>query len=219
MSKTAKIFMIDDHAVVRKGLKSLIERLGDYSVIKEYDNGKQLMNDMPFAERPDLIIMDLMMPVMDGTATMQALKAQKSDIPVLMLTLETDETKIINLFRLGIRGYIPKSASADILQKAIADVLATGYYHDEMMVKALLTDGNDKESEEEQVVAQVTPRERTFLELVCDPEEPTYEQIAAQMEVSRRTVDGYRETLFRKFNVKSKAGLVVFAIKYGIVTL
>ncbi len=219
MDKAAKLFLIDDHAVVRNGLKSLIERLGDYQVIDEFDHGQQLMQAFPFKTQPNLIIMDLMMPVMDGTATMKALKEKEIDVPVLMLTLETDESKIINLFRLGIRGYIPKSASADILKKAIDDVLFTGYYHDEMMVKALRGGADSVIGETERIIAQVTERERTFLELVCDEAEPTYEQIADQMGVSRRTVDGYRESLFRKFSVKSKAGLVVFAIKYGLVSL
>lgn len=216
MSHKINIILVDDHPVVRNGLKALIERLGNYEVINEYDNGEDLINDIPFSTPPDLIIMDLTMPVMDGTETVYELRKHKQPYPILILTLETDERTIINLFRQGIRGYLPKSATADILRKAINDVLTTGYYHNEMLAKALLPDV-DVIDEREAVLLQVTEREKDFLKLVCDENEPTYGEIADKMDVSRRTVDGYRESLFKKFEIKSKTGLVLFALKYGIV--
>jgi len=218
MSHNTNIFLVDDHPIVRNGLKALIERLGNYKVTGEYDNGEELMNDYPFSDnKPDLIIMDLMMPVMDGTDTVAALKKKGSSYPVLMLTLETDERTIINLFRMGIRGYLPKSSTADVLRTAINDVLTTGFYHNEMLAKALLSVDDSQLDERQVVINQVSGREKDFLRLVCDEKEPTYEQIAEIMAVSRRTVDGYRESLFSKFSIKSKTGLVMFAIKYGIV--
>lgn len=217
MSHAIDIFLVDDHPIVRNGLKALVEKLGNYKVTAEYDNGEELINDYPFAAPPDLIIMDLAMPLMDGTETMIALKQKGNKIPVLILTLETDERTIINLFRLGIRGYLPKSSTADVLRQAISDVMSTGYYHNEMLAKALLSANEVVFDERQQVLNQVSQRERDFLKLVCDENEPTYEQIANIMEVSRRTVDGYRESLFTKFNIRSKTGLVLFAIKYGII--
>ncbi len=217
MSHAVDIFLVDDHPIVRNGLKALVERLGNYKVTAEYDNGEELINDYPFASAPDLIIMDLAMPVMDGTETVIALRQKGSKIPVLVLTLETDERTIINLFRLGIRGYLPKSSTADVLRKAISDVMTTGYYHNEMLAKALQSNTDVVLDERQQVLSHVSQRERDFLKLVCDENEPTYEQIANMMEVSRRTVDGYRESLFTKFNIRSKTGLVLFAIKYGLI--
>lgn len=218
MPHTADIILVDDHAVVRNGLKSLIERLGNYRITGEYDNGEELIEEIPFEPQPALIIMDLAMPVMDGTETVIELNKRKQTTPVLILTLETDEKTIINLFRMGIRGYLPKSSTADVLRKAINDVLTTGYYHNEMLAKALLPEGQVKD-ERELVLNQVSAREKEFLKLVCDAHEPTYGEIAEKMDVSRRTVDGYREALFNKFNIKSKTGLVLFAIKYGIIKL
>lgn len=217
MSNCINIFLVDDHPIVRNGLKALIERLGNYKVTGEYDNGEELMNEYPFSNPPDLIIMDLMMPVMDGTDTVAALRQKGSKHPILMLTLETDERTIINLFRMGIRGYLPKSSTADVLRTAINDVLTTGFYHNEMLAKALLSVDDSGLDERQQVINQVSGRERDFLRLVCDEKEPTYEQISQEMNVSRRTVDGYRESLFNKFSIKSKTGLVMFAIKYGFV--
>lgn len=212
------IFLVDDHAVVRNGLKMLIERMGNYAVTAEYDNGQDLLDDINKQALPDIIVLDLSMPVMDGRETVEALNERGIRTPILLLTLETTEQTIIDLFRKGIRGYLPKSSKATVLKSAIDDIVNTGYYHNEMLMKALTTDYAVR-TEQEDILDQVTDRERHFLELVCAPEELTYEQIAAQMGVSRRTVDGYRETLFEKFNLRSKTGLVLFALKYGIVEL
>lgn len=218
MPDTISIFLVDDHAVVRNGLKMLIERMGSYKVVAEYDNGQELMDDIDNQQLPDIIVLDLSMPIMDGKETVEALNAKGIKTPVLILTLETTEQTIIELFRKGIRGYLPKSSKATILKAAIDDIVNTGYYHNEMLMKALTSDANTRD-EKEDILAQITDRERTFLQLVCAAEELTYEQIANQMNVSRRTVDGYREALFEKFNLKSKTGLVLFALKYSIVEL
>lgn len=218
MPDTISIFLVDDHAVVRNGLKMLIERMGNYKVVAEYDNGQELMDDIDNQQLPDIIVLDLSMPVMDGKETVDALNAKGIKTPVLILTLETTEQTIIDLFRKGIRGYLPKSSKANILKAAIDDIINTGYYHNEMLIKALTSDGTVKDDRED-ILDQITERERTFLQHVCALEELTYEQIANEMNVSRRTVDGYREALFEKFSLKSKTGLVLFALKYGIVEL
>jgi len=214
MSKSVSIFLVDDHTIVRNGLKTLIEKLGDYHVTEQFENGKQLIDALPFKNPPDIIIMDLAMPVMDGKAAMQCLKDKEVTTPVLILTLEHDEKTIIDLFRLGIRGYLPKSCTSDVLKRAIEDVISSGYYHNEILVKALSTNKSEKDA-----LAALTDREREFIKMVCDEHEYTYEQIANLMGVSRRTVDGYREEIFRKFDIKSKTGLVLFAIKNGIIEI
>ncbi len=214
----ASIILVDDHAVVRNGLKVLIERMGNYTIVGEYDNGRDLIDNIKQHQTIDLILLDLTMPVMDGRETIIQLQQNNYNYPVLVLTLETDEQYIIDLFRLGIKGYLPKSSKAVILKSAIDDIIHTGYYHNEMMAKALTTKSGAK-NHKDKILEQVTDREKQFLTLVCAAEEPTYEQIADQMNVSRRTVDGYREALFDKFNIRSKTGLVLFALKYGIVTI
>lgn len=214
--KKVSIYLVDDHAVVRNGLKSLIEKMGNYAVTAQFDNGQELLDALPFDNAPDLIIMDLTMPVMGGAETVQELKARHIDTPVIILTLETSEKHIIGLFRQGIRGYLPKSCTADVLKKAIDDVVETGYYHNEMMTKALMMDHASVQDSKDSL-NHLTERETQFVQLVCDEKEYTYEQIADIMGVSRRTVDGYRESVFNKFNIKSKTGLVLLAIRYGII--
>jgi len=219
MSNDISIVLVDDHTVVRNGLKSLIERMGNYTISYQFDNGKKFIDAIPLPQQPDLIIMDLTMPEMDGKETTKWLKEHSINYPVLILTLDTTEKTIIDLFKLGVRGYLPKSCTAEVLKKAIEDVITTGYYHNELLTKALTQEENKPKDKEQGLITQITDREREFLQLVCDEHEYTYEQIADIMKVHRRTVDGYREAIFSKFNIKSKTGLVLFAIKYSLISI
>ena len=137
MSNDISIVLVDDHTVVRNGLKSLIERMGNYTISYQFDNGKRFIDAIPLPQQPDLIIMDLTMPEMDGKETTKWLKEHSINYPVLILTLDTTEKTIIDLFKLGVRGYLPKSCTAEVLKKAIEDVITTGYYHNELLTKAL----------------------------------------------------------------------------------
>lgn len=219
MENKVSIVLVDDHVIVRSGLRSLIEVLGNYEVVKEYSDGRELTDAIKAGEPlPDIVIMDLEMPVMDGEATMMWLQKKVPQLKVLILTWDAGEKKIIDLFRLGVRGYLLKSCTADVLQKAINDTYTTGYYHSELLQSAIMKNiGNDNETSAAEL--RITEREMMFLKLVCDKNEYTYDNMADIMQVHRRTVDGYRESLFDKFNIKSKTGLVMFAIKHGFVEL
>ncbi|MCB0696247.1 MAG: response regulator transcription factor [Chitinophagaceae bacterium] len=216
MSSTS-IYLADDHTVVRKGLKELIECLGDHRITAEFSSGKELVDAMPFSPPPDMIILDIAMPVMDGKQVMEYFKEHDITLPVLILTLDTTEESIIELFRLGVRGYLPKNCSPDELQQAIEDIVHTGYYHNELLVKALSMNKQTSHGERDMILSQLTKRELEFLQLVCDEQEYTYEQIGDKLGVHVRTVDGYRKSLFEKFNIKSKTGVVLFAFKYRLV--
>lgn len=222
MKKNVSIFLVDDHTIVRNGIKELIERIGDYEVIAQFNNGQELIDAIDNGEKADIIIMDLAMPVMDGKEAARQLRDRNTDIPVLILTIDSTEKTIIELFKLGVRGYLPKNCTAEVLRKAIDDITNTGYYHNGLLIKALQSDekgGARRNDEKQKVLKLITERERVFLELVCSEEEYTYEQMADILKVHRRTIDGYRESLFDKFNIKSKTGLVLFAIKYGLVEI
>lgn len=219
MEQTINITLVDDHVVVRSGLRSLIEVLGNYKIINEYSNGEQFVKALEAGEtKPDIAIIDLEMPVMGGEDTMRWLNKNRPGQKALTLTWDADEKKIIELFRLGVRGYLLKSCTADTLKKAIEDTFYSGYYHSELLQTAILKNAMATE-ETEDVHGRISERERDFLQLVCDKEEYTYDQIGNLMQVHRRTVDGYRESLFDKFKIKSKTGLVMFAIKHGLVKM
>jgi len=211
------IALVDDHVVVRSGLKELIEKLGPYKISAEYDDGESLLRALVTKQNIDLIVLDYSLPGMNGSGVMLELNKRKNKIPVLMLTLNRDESVIIKLFRLGVRGYLPKNCTSSELRSALSEVFKTGYYHNDFLVMSLKSDENaEQKSEQEKLLEQLTSREREFLKLVCHENEYTYEQIADQMHVQHRTVDGYRESLFEKFGIKSKTGLVLFVLKHRL---
>lgn len=218
MNAPAKdIILVDDHIIIRNGLKELIEKLGPYHISAEYDNGRQLVDAFPLHPEPALILMDITMPVMDGDEVVAIMNERGMDIPVLILTLNQDEQKMIRLFRSGIRGYLHKNCTAAEMKDALESIFKTGYYHNDLLTLALHTpDAKPKTPLRTQILQKLTKRETEFMQLVCHEDEYTYDQIAGMMGVVRRTVDSYRESIFEKFNIKSKTGLVLFAIKHRL---
>lgn len=211
------IVLIDDHVIVRNGLKELIEKLGPYSVTAQFDSGNAFLDALPALQKPDLVIVDLNMPGMSGFDLVEKLKDSENEQTVLILTLDSDEQTIIRLFRNGVRGFLKKNCSAEILKNALDSILTTGYYHNEFLALSLRMDAEPAQlSGREKILVQLTEREREFLKWVCHEQEYTYDQIADQMQVSSRTVDGYREAIFDKFAIKSKTGLVLFVLKHQL---
>ena len=209
--------MVDDHIIVRNGLKELIEKLGKFKIINEFDNGRQFVDAYPFDPLPDLIILDITMPELDGEEAIEILNGFGCQVPILILTLNEDETRILKLFRLGVRGYLQKNCSAATMREALNEIFRCGYFHNEFLTYSLQNEiAPEKKSEQEMIVEQLSHREREFLKLVCHEGEYTYDQIAGIMGVQHRTVDGYRESIFEKFAIKSKTGLVLFVLKHQL---
>lgn len=217
MPNTKSIYLVDDHVIIRNGLQELVEKLGPYKVSHQFDNGRDLLDNLSAGKKPDLIIMDQTMPQMNGHEVMQSFREKGIQVPVLMLTLNEDENLIIQLFRLGVRGYLKKNCNASQLSNAIEQIFLNGYYHNEFLTLSLQNNSvESKKGEQDLILEQLTAREREFLRLVCHEKEYTYEQIADQMSVQHRTVDGYRESIFEKFSIKSKTGLVLFVLKHRL---
>jgi len=217
MKNLRNIVLVDDHHVMRSGLRKLIENLGPYKVIEEFGNGLDLLDFVKKAPNVDLIVMDIEMPGMKGTEVIDELNKIGSSIPVMILSFDTDEKKQVQLFRAGVRGYLQKSATADEMKIALQDILERGYHQNAHLINALKT-SNEKQvqSPREKILIQLTERELEFLSHVCNEEEFTYEQIASRMKVHRRTIDNYREAVFEKFGIKSKTGLVLLAMKNNL---
>lgn len=210
-SPEKKLILVDDHVIIRNGLKELIEKLGPYKVVREFGNGAELLADQSALAHSNLIIMDLSMPVMDAEGALQQMSKIGIKTPVLILTLSQEDESIGRLFKLGIRGYLQKTCSAATMAQAIQEIFRCGYYHNEFLTASLT--GNFSKQGRSEVLGRLTQREREFLQYVCDEREYTYEQIAGLMGVQPRTIDGYREALFEKFAIKSKTGLVLFVLK------
>lgn len=219
--KLPSIILVDDHVVVRNGLAELIDLMGKYHVIGQYSNGSELLDAIASEgfEDPDIILLDLNMPVMNGEQCVAELSARGIRIPVLILSLNTDDQTIVRLYKMGVCGYLAKDCTAAKLREAIDDVLQRGFHHSDILHKALMARDPQPSKEmaaREEVLKKLTQRELEFLKLVCHESEYTYEQMARMIGVSKRTVDGYREAIFEKFGIKSKTGLVLFATRYQL---
>lgn len=217
METKKNIFLVDDHVIVRNGLKELVEKLGPYQVTGQFDTGEDFLDALPHCPAPDLVIMDLNMPGRGGVETVETLKAEGKDLAVMALTLDSDNASVVRLFRAGVRGFLKKDCSADTLREALEAIFKTGCYYNEYMVYSLQNPNEgSKKTERDHILGQLTEREREFLKLVCNEREYTYDQIAGHMNVQHRTVDGYREAIFDKFGIKSKTGLVLFVLKHQL---
>ena len=213
---TAKIVLVDDHILLRKGLADLIRNLG-YNVLFEADNGKDFIAKLKSNELPDLVLLDINMPQMDGYETALWIKRNKPDIKILALSMYDDENAVIRMLKNGARGYILKDTEPAELKSAVEAILSKGFYYSEMVTGRLVhsISGIDSDSLGSQQILNLSEREIEFLKMACT--EMTYKEIADQMHLSPRTIDGYRDALFQKLDIKTRTGLVIFAIKNGIV--
>jgi DNA-binding NarL/FixJ family response regulator len=209
------VVLVDDHSLLRIGLASLVENLG-YVVAFEADNGKEFQEKLNKENLPDVVLMDINMPELDGFQTTQWLKENHPDIKVLALSMYDNEISIIRILKCGARGYILKDCEPAELKMAIDDVVCKGYYYSDLVSGRLIHAINniDNEGSELKNLIQLNERETSFLKHACS--ELTYKEIADKMFVSPRTIDGYRDTLFEKLKVKTRVGLVMYAIKNGI---
>ena len=212
-----KIALVDDHTLLRKGLASLIQSFDTYSVILEADNGRDFINKLKPEALPDLVLMDINMPEMDGYQASNWLKENYPDIKILTLSMYDNESAIIRMFRAGAKGYILKDCDPMELKTALHSVIHKGFYYSEMITGSLIHNINSNSDDHTNGSKSLNEREIAFLKLVCS--ELTYKEIADKMFLSPRTIDGYRDALFEKLNVKTRVGLVLYAIKYGIVNI
>lgn len=209
--KKYKIVIVDDHLLFSNSLKKLIESFGGYEVIKQHVNGKQFIDYIQQTEdNPDLVLLDVQMPVMDGRDTMSWLMEYKPHLKVLILSMDDDESNIIHLLKHGAKGYILKDIDPTKFKEAVEKVIHTGFYHSELISTVMLERMNRSVSKENLLNA----KEIEFLTKVCS--DKTYKEIAGEMYLSPKTIDGYRATLFKKLNVKSRVGLAMYAIKTGL---
>ena len=211
----ATIALADDHVMLRNGLASLIKNFG-HEIVFEANNGDDVMSKIKAGSNPELILMDINMPVKDGYETSSWIKENHPEIKVLALSMLDDENAIIRMIKNGARGYLLKESEPSELRSAINSVLQRGFYYSEMVTGRLVhsISGTDVENNGSQQVIQLSDREIEFLKLACS--EMTYKEIAAQMHLSPRTIDGYRDALFLKLDIKTRTGLVIYAIKNGI---
>ena len=209
------IALADDHAILRKGVAEILSKFDNMSVILEAGDGKDLISKLQAAATlPDVCIVDINMPEMNGYDTAAEIKKRWPDIKILALSMYDTELNVIKMLRSGANGYVLKDSDPEELRFAISEVYRHGFYHSELVTGRMLHILHDSDN---RVNVELNERETTFLGLCCT--ELTYKEIADQMFLSPRTIDGYRETLFKKLNITTRTGLAMYAIKAGMVSV
>ncbi len=208
MSKHA-IAIIDDHILFAQSLKGLINTFDHFKVTHEANNGQAFIEVLnKTSNLPEIALMDMNMPIMDGIETTNWLQKNFPSIKVLALSMDDDESSILKMIRNGAKGYLLKDIHPDILLEALDSVLKEGFYHTKRVSDTLVGSLN---TDNKKANIKLQKRELEFLKLAST--EMTYKEIANVMNLSPKTIDGYREQLFKKLEVKNRVGLVIYAIK------
>ena len=216
MKKQILIALADDHVLLRNALASMINTFDGCKVILQANNGADLLQRMSTGLIPDLLILDLSMPELDGYETASELQKKFPQVSVLMLTMYNTEQALIRLLQLGVRGFLKKDIHPSELKAAIESVMEMGYYYSHDATGKLINlvrKGPDSSSLNKTFLNDT---EVLFLKLACT--EYTYKEIAMAMKLNPRSVDNLRDNLFTKLDIKSRVGLVMYAIRHGIVT-
>lgn len=210
------IALVDDHRLFRKGLLGLIEMVDDQvDVLFEADNGLDMQKKLQPDNPPDIILMDINMPEMDGFESVGWLNRNYPKIKVLVVSMVENEDSIIRMLKLKVKGYLSKDVEPAELGAALKAIMSKGFYYTDFITGKLVhTLQNEQEKE---MLVTLNEKEKKFIQLACS--ELTYNDIAAEMFVSPKTIDGYRNNLFEKLLVKSRVGLALYAVKHGLVKL
>jgi DNA-binding NarL/FixJ family response regulator len=214
-SPDIKIAIVDDHLLFASSLEKLIQSFPGYKVVFHAKNGLDLQEQLKATDsHPDIILLDINMPVMDGHETIVWLTEHQPEIKVLALSMDDNEEVILKMLRNGAKGYLLKDIHPEKLKEAMSQVLERGYYHSEKVSAALLNSiGDDGKS----YLPVFKENQITFMKLACS--EMTYKEIADIMCLSPKTIDGYRQELFNKLEIKNRVGLVLYALKNNIMML
>ena len=216
--KPAKIALVDDHILLRDALASIVDTFEDCKTVLLAGNGKEFIEKLQSSTLPDLVILDLNMPQLDGYETAKWLRINYPEMHVLVLTMYDSEIALIQLLQAGVRGFLKKDIHPGELRYAIQSVMNTGYYYSHNTTGRLVNLFKNEGLRNSMLHTIIlSPNELTFLKLAST--DLTYKEIALHMKISPRTIDNYRDSLFIKLNVKSRVGLAIYAIKSGIVTL
>ncbi len=205
------VVVVDDHILLSQAIGELVHTFDQFQVMYICKNGKELISKLNSSEpAPDLVLMDVNMPILNGVETTAHLKEHFPDIKVLALSIEEDENTILKMLRAGARGYLLKDIKKSELQTALSEVIKNGYYYTNTVVK-IMVDSLHNNNEKTKTLKE---REIEFIRHACT--EKTYKEIAEQMFLSPKTIEGYRDALFDKLNLRNRTGLVLYAIRNKI---
>jgi DNA-binding NarL/FixJ family response regulator len=211
-----KYAIADDHKIFRRGIIAALADTPELKLVLEAENGKELLNGLP-KTKPDVILLDLKMPEMDGIETTTQIRKTNEDVKIIIISMYDDDKYVVHLMEIGANGYLLKNAEPEEIKTAIFTAFENGYYFSEFVNKALLKKIVHK-SQIKPVFnkdVELTSREIEVLKLIC--QEQTANEIANLIFLSPRTIEGIRTKLLEKIGVKNTAGLVMYAVKHRIV--
>jgi DNA-binding NarL/FixJ family response regulator len=217
--KTITIAIADDQLLFRRGMAAIINNFEGMSVVCETDNGSKLLTFLETTtQKPDVILMDLSMPELNGIDTMKIIHEKYPDQKVIILSIHNEEKFVVHLIELGANAYLFKNAEPQDVENAIRGVVEKGFYFSESLMMTFQKRLNNKKthvSVHDNIPISLTTREIEVLNLIC--QELTAQEIAEKLFISVRTVDGHRNNLLEKTGARNTAGLVIFAIKNNLV--
>lgn len=212
--KTIPIAIVDDHTLMSKALENMIMENPQYSVIMNHPNGEDFIAALEKAsELPAVVLMDINMPYKNGIETTEWLTEHHPNIKVIALTMEDDEKVLIKMLKAGAKGYLLKDMQPSILFQAIDTVFDKGSFYTDFVAQKLLK-VKTEDIKTASLLSELKDREKEFIKWACS--ELTYKEIADKMFLSPKTIDGYRDSVFTKLEIKNRVGLVLFALKHDL---
>jgi len=211
-----RILIAEDHLMVRAGIRALLEKAGDIKIVGEASNGQEAV-DLTRELKPDILIMDIMMPRMNGIQAAQNIRDLKLPTFILLLSMYADAGFVQQALQYGVKGYVLKSSVSDELLWAVRAIASGQTFLSHPISEIVVERAIHPHSSENDPLSNLSPREKEILQLVA--EEYTSAEIAKMLFISEKTVEKHRARMMEKLNVRNLAGLVRLAVKYHLVNL
>jgi DNA-binding NarL/FixJ family response regulator len=214
-NKKIQVAIADDHTLLRKALARLVSSFDNYAVLFEAENGKDVKSNISQHVIPDIVLLDVNMPGMDGYETVGWLYKNYPQIKVLALSMSNDEKTIIKMLRLGAKGYILKNIEPEELNNALDSVMKKDFYLSEYISGKVISGLHKGEGVPDENPIILNDKEKEFLQLICS--DLSYKDISVKMGLRIRSIEDYRNLMFEKLKVKTRVSLAMYAIKHGLV--
>lgn len=210
------VVIVDDHTLLSHAIGEMVNNFQKFKVLYTCKNGQELVDKFSESPKyiPDIVLMDINMPIMNGIETTEWVTKNHPSVSIMGLSVDDEDETIIQMLKAGAVGYLLKDSDKSVLENGLLEIIKNGYFHTKNITNLLLrfSYGNDDVKK-----IKLSPKQTEFIKLACS--EMTYKEIADEMCVSPKTVDGYRDVVFSKLGVKNRIGLVMYAIKNKIYTL
>jgi two-component system response regulator DegU len=216
MRAKINVGIIDDQHLFRQGMISLLKDYPEVNVSLEASDGQELLSMLYSGNIPDVLLLDIEMPVMNGIETLKIIREKKINVKVLIITMHDEEEMVVHLIEKGANGFLPKNEDIENVVDAIVAVMQNDYYFNDKFSKAMLHNLMTSEKIEPKFISsRLNEKELEIVQLVCA--ELTNKEIAIKLNLSSRTVDGYRERILKKIGAKNTAGIVMYALKFKLI--